>query len=89
MRLVGPVPTLPLANFGSVTFARSAATDGTHPGTIIDPAWSTTSIELSERPVGAGAGFVGQPSTNSGAAPSDLSADGRAFSVTWQPASAG
>jgi hypothetical protein len=85
----GRCTTLPLAKFGSVSFVRSAATDGTHSGTIIDPAWNTTSIELSERPVGAGAGFVGQPSTNSGAAPSDLSADGRAFSVAWQPPSAG
>jgi len=72
----GNCTVLPLANFGSVLFS-SAATTVTSPtvtnytGTISDPTWSFTSISL-----GGGPGA-------SAATPSDLSADGTSFSVSW------
>ena len=83
----GQCTPLPLANFGSVSFAHSAATDATHAGTINDPAWNPTAIELAEQST-ANPSFMRQPTSPSGAVTSDLSADGRAFSVVWHPASA-
>ena len=44
----GLCQTLPLANFGAVAFTSSAATGDGHAGTISDPAWTATPIELSE-----------------------------------------
>jgi hypothetical protein len=74
---------LPLANFGSVAFSRIAAIANGHPGTVTDPAWTSLAIALV--PDGARHGLrrpVGDPST-AGATPSAVSADGRAFSVSW------
>jgi hypothetical protein len=85
----GRCRTLPLANFGSVSFARAAATGDAHAGTITDPAWGGTPIVLAE----SGGGGLGpfttdQPSSSrSGATPGTLSADGRSFAVAWRPAS--
>lgn len=76
---------LPLANFGSVAITKIATRADGHPGTITDPAWSATAIELvpdSGRP-----GMFGRSSSASGAAPAALSPDGRSFTVAWQPAS--
>jgi hypothetical protein len=64
--------TLPLANFGKVTFIGATASDDAHAGTISDPAWTRHSIKLTttkRRPA---------------ALPSPLSADGRSFSVRWR-----
>lgn len=79
--------TLPLADFGRVSFAAAAATGDGHAGTISDPAWAASPIELAERDAtqldptaGAGVG------TDSGAVPGALSADGRGFSVSWHAA---
>jgi Peptidase A4 family len=90
----GRCSTLPLANFGSMVFARSAATAGSaaagtlHAGTISDPAWNSTSLELAERGIGGlDPSFTGNRSP-SGAVPSVLTPDGRGFSVAWHPASA-
>ena len=67
---------LPLANFGSVLFSSAAttvntATATTYTGAITDPTWSSTSIRL------------GDGANGSAATPSDLSADGTSFSVSW------
>jgi Peptidase A4 family len=83
----GRCSTLPLANFGSMSFTRSAATGGAHAGTISDPAWNASSIELAERSIGGLDPSFTQNRSSSGAAPSELSADGRGFSVAWHPAS--
>jgi Peptidase A4 family len=60
--------TLPLADFGTVAFTSAKALAAGHGGTIVDGAWAATAIEL--------AAFTG-------AVPSDVSADGGSFNVTW------
>jgi hypothetical protein len=85
----GLCQTLPLANFGAVAFAASAATGGGHPGTISDAAWTATPIELSEDKQNGVDVLVPRPrGSASGATPGAVSADGRGFSVVWHPASA-
>jgi hypothetical protein len=70
-----------------MSFVRGAATGDGHAGTITDPAWQATSIELAESPAGDDPRFTGRlTSTPSGAAPGPLSADGRGFAVGWHPA---
>jgi hypothetical protein len=64
--------TLPLANFGTVTFTTATARIGAHTGTIADSAWIHQPIKITttrEQPA---------------ALPSPLSADGGSFSVRWQ-----
>jgi peptidase A4-like protein len=72
----GVCRTLPLTNFGTLAFTNASATANRHKGTISDAAWGTTSIEL--QPDGT---EVTEPSGS--ATPSDLSADGESFSVSW------
>jgi hypothetical protein len=62
---------LPLANFGTVSFTSALALSVGHGGTIADAGWAATSIELK---------------AFTGAVPSELSADGGSFSVTWAAA---
>ena len=86
----GQCRTLPLADFGTVSFARAAATGDGHAGTISDPAWQATPVELAELGQdGLDPSFAGmRPSpATSGASPGPLSADGRGFAVAWHPAS--
>ena len=86
----GQCRTLPLADFGTISFARAAATGDGHAGTISDPAWQATPVELAELGQdGLDPSFAGmQPSlATSGASPGPLSADGRGFAVAWHPAS--
>ncbi len=76
---------VPLTNFGNVTFSSIAAIGNAHPGTLSDPAWTSTAIELisggtPDRFFGAGDILGDQV----GAVPGDASSDGRAFSVSWQ-----
>lgn len=64
--------TLPLANFGKLTFTGATASDDAHTGTISDSVWTHQSIKLAttrRRPA---------------ALPSPLSADGGSFSVRWR-----
>ena len=69
----GACEVLPLTNFGSVTFRNAAATANHVSGTISNPTWLATPLQLiPEVPVGFGA------------APGALSADGRSFSVSSQ-----
>jgi hypothetical protein len=84
----GSCRTLPLANFGSVSFTRAAATGDAHAGTIADPTWVGTPILLAESASGGFGPFsTDQPSSSrSGATPGTLSADGRSFAVSWRPA---
>jgi hypothetical protein len=69
-----------LADFGTVTFTRAAATGDGHMGTIADPAWTATRIELVP---GAGGGSQAEAGT-AGAVPTALSPSGRGFGVAWQ-----
>jgi hypothetical protein len=79
----GRCRTVPLTNFGTVTFTRAAAIGNGHPGTITDGTWSASPIELV---AGGGPGFFGPSDSlgpGVGAVPGDVSADGRSFSVSW------
>jgi hypothetical protein len=67
----GQCRTLPLANFGTVSFTSALALAAGHGGTIADPGWAATAIELR---------------SFTGALPSELSPDGGSFSVTWAAA---
>src|SRR4051812_34121242 len=62
--------TMPLADFGTVSFSDASATADGHTGPISDAAWSATAMQLS-----AGAGAAALPST--------LDGSGSAFSVDW------
>ncbi len=76
--------TLPLADFGSANFRSATATSTAgHTGSIRDRRWSTTRIDFAE----AGRRFVTQGGASgvlATAVPSALSADGTAFSVTYE-----
>lgn len=71
---VGSCQILPLTNFGTVFFSLAAAAtvDG-RSGTISNPAWAATPIEL-----------VTDPAAGKGAATGALAPDGSGFSVSWQ-----
>ncbi len=83
---------VPLTRFGNVTFTSAAAIGNTHPGTISDPqsvsnpVWLPTAIELigGSDQTGRFLGTGDPLGSGVGAVPSDLSADGRSFSVSWQ-----
>ena len=66
----GGCTTLPLANFGSVSFTRSATTGDAHAGTITEPAWGATAIELAESSPGSVDPRYTGTAAGSGAAPS-------------------
>lgn len=77
----GSCQTVPLADFGSVSFARaSAITRHGHRGTIADTAWTTTPIELI---AGAPPGGGGTTDQGAGATPSALRRGGSAFTVRY------
>jgi hypothetical protein len=80
---------LPLANFGSVPFsgASATATNG-HKGSISDPAWSLSAIELLGSGGGLGPARFASPATGAAAAPTSLTAAGSAFAVDWQQTAA-
>jgi hypothetical protein len=75
--------TLPLANFGSATFASAQAQAvGGHAGTISDPFWDQTQIKLTP----GGRRFVannGAGPTAGAAAPSALTVNGSSFKVKF------
>jgi hypothetical protein len=74
--------TLPLASFGTISFTSAAAAAAGHTGTIADPAWSATAIQLQ-----SSSGFFRRFAavSGAGASPGALSPDGSSFSVAWQP----
>lgn len=80
----GSCLSLPLANFGSAAFSGVSATGrGDSTGAVSRAGWSTHPIALRQRADGLqGAAPPGAEAAS--AAPSPLSPDGSAFSVTWQ-----
>jgi hypothetical protein len=81
----GRCSAIPLTNFGTVAFTNAAAIGNAHPGTISDPAWTATPVELIAD--GSGSRFFGNNDILGaavGAVPGDISTDGRSFSVAWQ-----
>jgi hypothetical protein len=79
---VGQCRVVPLTNFGTVTFTNAAAIADGAPGTLTNPAWVPSAITLITEENGQG-GFVN--ASGVGAVPSDVTTDGRGFSVSWQP----
>jgi hypothetical protein len=77
----GDCTPLPLANFGTVSFTHALATVAGHAGTILDPGWSPTALELIEE-----SGRFAMRALPTGAAPSPLASDGASFAVAWQDA---
>ena len=84
--------TLPLADFGKVTFTGVSATADGHTGSISDPNWSVQQIQLSTTgtvgdPAAGGyftpAGLAGVSRSSSGASTSNVSSDGSSFSVSY------
>jgi hypothetical protein len=75
----GVCQVVQLANFGRITFGNASATANELSGTINNPTWLATPIQLVPD------GRHG----NSGAVPGSLSADGRSFQVFWQRVSSG
>jgi hypothetical protein len=84
----GACQSTPLANFGRVFFTKiSAAGDG-HQGSITDPRWQKTAIELvpgthTNRYFPEAAGAQASSST-AGAIPFGLTSSGNAFGVKWK-----
>jgi Peptidase A4 family len=88
----GRCRAVPLTQFGTVTFTKAAAIGNAHPGTISDPlaaanpVWVPAPIELiSDGNTGRFFGTGDPLGPGVGAVPGSLSADGRSFSVSWQP----
>jgi hypothetical protein len=76
---------VPLTNFGAVTFSNIAAIGNAHAGTLTDPAWTSSAIELiSSGSTGRFFGLGDPLGDGVGALPGDASTDGRTFSVSWQ-----
>jgi hypothetical protein len=76
--------TVPLTNFGSVTFSKVAALGNGQGGTLSGPGWEPTPIQLIPR----SRRFFGDvnnasASSTAGASPANLAADGSAFTVNW------
>jgi hypothetical protein len=81
----GHCSVVPLTNFGTVTFQDVALIANDHPGTLVDPTWLPTPIELITESRSNGLfGTTDVLGPGIGAVPGDLSADGRSFSVSWQ-----
>jgi hypothetical protein len=73
----GVCSTLPLTNFGTVSFSHGTATVKGHRGRISDPSWAATAIELHDDPA--------DPSqAGANAIPGALGPDGGSFAITWQ-----
>jgi len=82
---LGNCRVVPLTNFGSVRFTNAAAIGNEHAGTITDPTWVLSPIELITD--GASSGFFDTGDvlgSGVGAVPGSVSADGRSFGVAWQ-----
>ena len=88
----GSLQTLPLANFGNVTFTNTSATAGGHTGPISDPDWTAQQVDL--QPSGAGETLGGgqfspaglqtiSQSSSAGASASSVSGNGSSFTVTY------
>ncbi len=81
----GSCEPLTLANFGKVGFTNATATAAGHTGTVSDSTWSAQPVTLSP---GGGVTDVVGGSESGGAQPSELSADGSSFSVSYVGSSA-
>ena len=88
----GGTAVLPLTDFGTVSFKSAAATSTAgHTGTISDSAWTATKIQLESESSGRGPGgpygpYTADATSGATATPTNLTAAGSAFAVTWSEA---
>ena len=75
--------TVPLTNFGSVTFSKIAALGNGQGGTLSGPGWEPTPIQLVPRARRVFGDVNASASSTAGASPTNLAADGSAFTVNW------
>jgi hypothetical protein len=75
--------TVPLTNFGSVTFSKIAALGNKQGGTLTGPGWEPTPIQLVPRARRFFGDVNASASSTAGASPTDVSPDGGAFTVNW------
>jgi peptidase A4-like protein len=84
----GRCRALPLADFGTTSFANVSATKTTgHSGTVTDPAWSAAAISLAPHG-GPGGMRFGSVADLGAAAPANLTPAGDGFTVTYGSAEA-
>jgi len=75
--------TVPLTNFGSVTFTKIAALGNNQGGRLSGPGWEPTPIQLVPRARRVFGDVNASASSTAGASPTDVSGDGGAFTVNW------
>jgi hypothetical protein len=75
--------TVPLTNFGSITFSKIAALGNGQGGTLSGPGWEPTPIQLVPRARRFFGDVNASASSTAGASPTNLSADGSTFTVNW------
>jgi hypothetical protein len=83
---VGMCRVVPLTRFGTVTFSNAATIGDGVPDTLASATWAASPITLITG--NSRGGFFGDQSgatSGVGAVPGDITADGRGFTVTWQP----
>jgi Peptidase A4 family len=75
--------TVPLTNFGSVTFSKIATLGNGQGGTLSGPGWESTPIQLVPRARRFFGDVNASATSTAGASPTSLSSDGSAFTVNW------
>ena len=75
--------TVPLTNFGSVTFTKIAALGNGAGGRLTGPGWEATPIQLVPHARRFFGDVNASATSTAGASPTNVSADGSAFTVNW------
>jgi hypothetical protein len=75
--------TVPLTNFGSVTFTKIAALGNNQGGRLTGPGWEPTPIQLVPRARRVFGDVNASAASTAGASPSNVSSDGSTFTLNW------
>ena len=75
--------TVPLTNFGSVSFSKVASLGNGQGGTLSGPGWEPTPIQLVPRARRFFGDVNASASSTAGASPTGVAPDGSAFTVNW------
>jgi hypothetical protein len=75
--------TVPLTNFGSITFSKIASLGNGQGGTLSGPGWEATPIQLVPRARRFFGDVNASASSTAGASPANLTGDGSSFTVKW------
>jgi len=75
--------TVPLTNFGTITFSRTYALGNGQGGTLTGPGWESTPIQLVPRARRFFGDVNASASSTAGAMPANPTADGSGFTVNW------